>query len=31
MAGAWQAFVEVRLADGSREVVVFDIKTVLIK
>lgn len=31
MAGAWQAFVDVRLPDGPQEVLIFDIKEVLIK
>lgn len=31
MAGAWQAFVDVRIPDGPQEVLVFDINEVLIK
>jgi len=31
MAGAWQAFVDVRIPGSSQEVLIFDIKDVLIK
>lgn len=31
MAGAWQAFVDVRIPDGPQEILVFDIGEVLIK
>lgn len=31
MAGAWQAFVDVRIPGGFQEVLIFDIKDVLIK
>jgi hypothetical protein len=31
MAGAWQALVDVRIPGGAQEVLVFDIREVLIK